>query len=56
MAQAGHHIACLNALVTHHSNWKKDMVQPSPDVKLEGFLVLVDLTKQECLGLMVYGD
>jgi hypothetical protein len=56
MDKAGHHIVCLNALLTYHSNWGKDMILPSPEVKAEGFRVYVDLTKQECFGLMVYGD
>lgn len=56
MDKAGHHIVCLNALLTYHSNWEKDIILPSPEVKVEGFRVFVDLTKQECFGLMVYGD
>ena len=56
MDKAGHHIVCLNALLTYHSNWGKDMILPSPQVRVEGFRLFVDLTKQECFGLMVYGD
>jgi hypothetical protein len=56
MDKAGHQIVCLNALLTYHSNWEKDIILPSPEVKVEGFRVFVDLTKQECFGLMVYGD
>ena len=56
MDKAGHHIVCLNALLTYHSNWAKDIILPSPEVKVEGFRVFVDLTKQECFGLNLYGD
>jgi len=56
MDKAGHNIVCLNALLTYHSNWGKDLILPSPEVKVEGFRVFVDLTIQECFGLMVYGD
>jgi hypothetical protein len=56
MDKAGHNIVCLNALLTYHSNWGKDLILPSPDVKVEGFRVFVDLTSQECFGLMVYRD
>ena len=56
MDKAGHHIVCLNALLTYHSNWVKDLILPSPEVKVEGFRVFVDLTRQECFGLMVYTD
>jgi hypothetical protein len=55
MDRAGHHIVCLNALLTFHSNWGKDLILPSSEVKVEGFRVFVDLTNQECFGLMVYG-
>ncbi len=56
MDKAGHQIVCFNALLTYHSNWGKDLILPSPEVKVEGFRLFVDLTKQECFGLMVYGD
>lgn len=54
--KAGHHIVYFNALTTYHSNWEKDLILPSPGTKVEGFRVYVDLTRQECFGLTIYGN
>ena len=54
--KAGHHIVCLNALLTYHKNWEKELIMPAPGTKVEGFRIFVDLTRGECFGLNLYGD
>jgi hypothetical protein len=54
--KAGHHIVYLNALLTYHNNWEKELIRQSPETKTEGFRIFVDLTREECFGLHVFGN
>jgi hypothetical protein len=54
--KAGHHIVYLNALLTYHNNWEKELITQSPGTKTEGFRIFVDLTRGECFGLQVSGN
>ncbi|HZB12419.1 MAG TPA: hypothetical protein VE467_05310, partial [Chryseolinea sp.] len=51
--KAGHHIVYLNALLSYHNNWEKELITQSPGTKTEGFRIFVDLTRGECFGLHV---